>query len=849
MPHCWGQINPYAGYPQVNAGNAHSADNALKFICNPNSNAPVYAVLPEFDSDLSELQINFWTRRESASSGTLSVGYVTDLANAATFVPLMSVSSSQISDDEYHIYLVRFDSVVTDDTLHYYITFKYEQNATWYWFVDDIQVSVIPPCQEPASLSADNITISSADLSWTDIANSYAVFYRAQGDSLYTEVNNVTLTNGVYTLTGLDAGTRYEWYVASVCDNGIIAPSFTTSYFITQCHALSDFPVTWDFESDLYGGNTSYPLPLCWSRIGVGPNERYPYVATNGSNSHSGTHYLTIYNMYSGAYGVLPELDESVLSVQDAILTFYAKSTFSSPAMLEVGVMTDPADASTFTPVQTFSLDMAYPVNPYEVLFYTYAGNGRYIAFRNVTPSDVTASFYLDDVTIDVAPPCARPQYLTATASTSNSVTLSWVAAPGQTEWEIAYGNFGFNPDNTAQVVTATTNPYEVTGLSSATTYQFYVRAVCSPTETSAWSYASSGATDCGTMDLPYSEDFESYQGTTYADNNGIAPTCWTTYGTNTIYGAPHITSSGDYHYANSGSNSMVFTSGGAGSESYAVLPTFTEDLNTLRLTFWCAMESAYHGTMIVGYVTNLSSISATFVPVDTIPPVSYSQASTFTVDFVGTDIPSSGNICFLWTYPESYYSCCIDDIEVMVIGSPIPDPCDVPTGLHVTDVQNEAVSIAWDANADVNNWYVRYRLANGTWNTVTSITNSLTITGLVGDSDYEIQVQAECGDENMSDWSASVFVHTTNVGVGNWLEDSVTLFPNPAKEVVNVQCTMNNVQSVEVFDVYGKLVNTVGVCDTPVQTRISVSGLADGMYFVRVTTDRGVVTKSFVKH
>lgn len=206
IPNCWGRINPYAGHPQVNAGYAHSANNSLKFMCNPNGNAPVYAVLPEFGSDLSELQINFWTRRESANSGTLSVGYVTDPASAATFVPLMSVSSAQIGDDDYHNYLVKFDSVATDDTLHYYITFKYGQNTSWYWFVDDIQVMVIPPCLEPGSLTAANITSSSVDLSWTDVANSYSVFYRAEGDSAYTELFGVTLTGGVYTLSGLSAG-------------------------------------------------------------------------------------------------------------------------------------------------------------------------------------------------------------------------------------------------------------------------------------------------------------------------------------------------------------------------------------------------------------------------------------------------------------------------------------------------------------------------------------------------------------------------------------------------------------------------------------------------------------------
>ncbi len=611
---------------------------------------------------------------------------------------------------------------------------------------------------------------------------------------------------------------------------------------------MPQFPVTWDFESNLYGGTTSYPLPLCWSRIGAGPNARYPYVATSLNNAFSGSHYLTIYNMYSGSYGVLPELDANVLSVQDAILTFYAKATFSSPAMLEVGVMDDPTDASTFTPVQTITLDLAYPVEPYEVLFYTYTGNGQHIAFRNVSPSDVTASFYLDDVTIDVAPPCARPQNLTATASTSTSVTLSWVAAPGQTEWEIAYGNFGFNPNNTAQVVTATSNPFTVTGLQEATTYQFYVRGVCS-SEVSSWSLSTPGATECGTTDLPYVEDFEAYQGTTYTDNHGTAPTCWTTYGTNTVYGAPHITSGGDYHYANSGSNSMVFTSGSAGSESYAVLPTFSNDLNTLRLTFWCAMESAFHGTMTVGYVTDLTLIGASFVPVDSIPSVSPSQATTFTIDFTGVDIPAAGNICFRWSYPESYYSCCIDDIEVISIGTPQPDPCNVPTGLHATSVENESISVAWDADSNVSNWYLRHRPENGTWSTVTVLTNSHTITGLTPGSTYEIQVQADCGDDNLSEWSGSVTEQTTNVGIDSWLEGSVTLFPNPAKEVVHVQCTMYNVQltgELSVFDVYGKLLQVIPI--TSEITPINVSTLADGMYFVRVTTEAGSVTKTFVK-
>ena len=173
-------------------------------------------------------------------------------------------------------------------------------------------------------------------------------------------------------------------------------------------------------------------------------------------------------------------------------------------------------------------------------------------------------------------------------------------------------------------------------------------------------------------------------------------------------------------------------------------------------------------------------------------------------------------------------------------------EPCDVPTGLHTTDVQNESIAIAWDANPNVNSWNVQYRLANGSWNSASATTNSYTITGLTGNKDYEIEVQAVCAN-GTSDWSASITAHTTNVGIENWLENNVTLFPNPAKEYVDIRVDGDlNVTAMEVYDVYGKLINTVNVIDNP--TRINVNGLADGMYFVRVTTEAGVVTKTFVK-
>ena len=179
-----------------------------------------------------------------------------------------------------------------------------------------------------------------------------------------------------------------------------------------------------------------------------------------------------------------------------------------------------------------------------------------------------------------------------------------------------------------------------------------------------------------------------------------------------------------------------------------------------------------------------------------------------------------------------------------------LPDdvqPCNVPTGLTAGTITHESIAISWDNDANVSSWNIQYRPVGGTLSSATSTTNSYTITGLTPETDYQIQVQADCGDGNVSDWSAAITA-TTTVGIENHLLNSISLYPNPAKEVINVQCTMNNVQvtALEVFDVYGKLINTVSVIDNP--TQINVSSLAAGMYFVRVTTEEGTVTKSFVK-
>ena len=190
---------------------------------------------------------------------------------------------------------------------------------------------------------------------------------------------------------------------------------------------------------------------------------------------------------------------------------------------------------------------------------------------------------------------------------------------------------------------------------------------------------------------------------------------------------------------------------------------------------------------------------------------------------------------------------------------------CDAPTGLHASDVGLDFITIAWDDDTNVSAWQVwcyPYDCVHGSPNggTVTDI-NTFTIpySFIIYDDSpnhpgtsplyYDFAVRADCGDSTWGPWSNVLTVGTAYVGIEERLKNSITVFPNPATSFVDVRVDGDvNVKGMEVYDVYGAVIRNVGVSDTPLQTRINVSDLSSGVYFVRVSTNYGPVTKPFVK-
>lgn len=75
---------------------------------------------------------------------------------------------------------------------------------------------------------------------------------------------------------------------------------------------------------------------------------------------------------------------------------------------------------------------------------------------------------------------------------------------------------------------------------------------------------------------------------------------------------------------------------------------------------------------------------------------------------------------------------------------------------------------------------------------------------------------------------------------------DNITLFPSPANEVVTVLAKNLFINQIEVMDVSGKQVLLESNANQR-QSKLNVSHLKSGVYFVRVSTNRGSVTQKLI--
>ena len=341
--------------------------------------------------------------------------------------------------------------------------------------VDNVTLKVLD-CVAPTNLTVSDIDQSSATLTWNGNADSYSVVVTQGVNSTYMVVADTTVT-----LTNLMSSTPANVVVRALCNGD---SSFAANAaFTTSCGTITvtaDNPWFENFEG--YTGSGGQPF-LCWETPVTDATYNAPFVYCGHTPAcHSGQNSAELKG--STNMLVLPAFTNDI---HDLRLTFWATATNTSIGNLQVGVITDPTDPTTFELVE--NAGTPGPRGDYN----GGDGNGNYMGpfdFNGVqamtgrialryTSNSANQSWNLDDITVALAPNCLSPVKTSVTASNidGHHATISFTDNdPNHNSWTVYYK--AATETVWSQMVTSTTSAI-LSGLDPEPLYDVYVVTNC----------------------------------------------------------------------------------------------------------------------------------------------------------------------------------------------------------------------------------------------------------------------------------------------------------------------------------------------------------------------------------
>ena len=598
-------------------------------------------------------------------------------------------------------------------------------------------------CASPTPV-VDSATSTDIYLSWMPgfQETSWELAYRPADTSLWTTVGIVN--NNSYHFSDLTPDTRYHFRVTSLCSDTNMTNEIAYS---TLCNT-TPLPFTYGFED--FPSSTETTMPSCWYKNTSNPyNTYYPYSTT--SYSHSGNNSLYLYSTSSDhTYAVLPVFD-AVTNQLELTLWAFNNSTYSTPSF-SVGVMTDPANFSTFTSLSTLEPSVPNEWQAYRISFSNYMGTAKHIAIAMT--DNMSGSVYIDDIEVNIIRSCSPATHVTANAVGPYSADIVWDSTDA-TEYVVEYGPTGFSHGSGNTVSVFNDHHVTLTGLTPNTAYDVYVATICYG-DTANWSLLYTFRTNCLTIDtLPYTTSFEDIPSSWASDMSSNFYPCWTRANSTASYQSvyiadayPHNGSYGINWYCNSYDQSFPLI-------ALPEIDTASINLDTLQLSFWAKRSSYTYNddpTIAIGIISNPSSV-ATFQAIDTITISNSDDWNLYVIPLTGHTY--SGNHIALQSIPTSgNWTAYLDDFTIEPAAS-----CPFVGNLNATASSSTSALLTWSERGTAS----QYEVAFDTSATATP-TSSLTVydttanvTGLTTLTRYYFWVRAVCSENEYSEWVGPV--------------------------------------------------------------------------------------------
>ncbi|MBO4875264.1 MAG: fibronectin type III domain-containing protein, partial [Bacteroidales bacterium] len=759
----WTMSNCYSS-TGINSSAAKTGTYGFRFYYR--SNPPQYLISPELTGTTNGVQVEFYYKNSSSSyAETFQVGYSTTDNSTGSFTWGTEITAS---NQEWTLFSETFPANTK------YVSVKLNSDDQFYLYLDDFEFAVPASCIKPNALTASNITHNSADFSWTQnsLTTDWVLEYSTNSDFSDATSKNVNGTPS-YTLSNLNSTTTYYARVKADCGGGdesewSDAISFSTTAVAEEVgDGWSD-----NFEGATCGWvlvNGTLTNAWAWGEAVNNGGSHAIYVSNDGgtTNAYTITSATMVYatkllNFATGKY----EFSYDWIANGESSWDYLRVALVPASVTLTAGTSVPSGFSSTALPSGWIALDGGSKLNlvtawqTKELAVNVTAGNYYLVfAWRDDTSGGTNPPAAVDNVSITRVACEYDVTDLAVSNITTTGAKLTWTAGEAS-EWQVAYSTSSDFAGATEEIVSEAT--YNMTSLTSATTYYVKVRAYCGGSDYGAWSSVLEFPTACDAItSYPWEENFDSYSvASSYtAPSTRVLPICWnaintTTYTTYQPF--PTIFYNSSTNYANSTPNCLklysYYSSYGSydPQPQYAILPQM-ENLNTKRIVLWARGYNA-NSTFKIGLMTDPTDAS-TFVQIGNEQTLTTSYQK-LTINLTGT-----GNYIAIMidaaTSSRTNNGVYIDNITVEE-----QPTCLAPTALTVASYTANTATLTWTAGATESAWNLRYK-ADADWTVIEDVESPYTLSGLASDTDYEVQVQANCGSGDLSEWTNSVEFYT----------------------------------------------------------------------------------------
>lgn len=621
--------------------------------------------------------------------------------------------------------------------------------------IDDVSLEAVS-CPIPPGLNVSGVFDTTATLNWAGSASQYQYWFGPggfyQGTTTTAGTKHFINANSVV-LDTLNPQNCYQFLVRSICAAGDTSAWGGPFDFCTPCSPISA-PSTEDWNALLSGKDLGCfsaiqdPSHLTSNFLGASitaagsPFSPSRQVEMDNSNS---SHPLMI---------VSPPTTDMTLGDKRVVVRARMLTNYVPEINMLVGSMSNPNDPNTFHPLDTFQLTNAIPHDRFVCNLNTangYNGSDQYFAIAHGN-GNTFRTFYIDDVIYEVIPSCPEVSQLGILAVDSMNATLSFVPDNGSAgNFQIEYGSGSLGSALNSQMLVSN-DTFNLTGLTANTNYCFWVREICSASDTSNWTGPFCFKTQCMAIQAPYLENwdnlssaskdlgcFGSIEGASLQGSNFLGVTIQAS----TFYAPPTSPNYVEFDNSSNVSDPLMLTSP----------RTIDMTLGDKRLRFNMREASTFNtAQMIVGTMSNPVDAS-TFNPLDTINPDDTWQEYTVNLDATNGYNGSDEYFAFAHDLGGTFDYIFIDELRYEVIPT-----CVRPNTVTVGALTQSTAGVSWlNANGNLSpNYEVEYGTGplGSTSNTrISHSSNSISLSGLTAGTGYCIWIREICSAGDTSFW------------------------------------------------------------------------------------------------